>query len=647
MKFAFCLFKYFPFGGLSRDFRAIVETLISRGHQVDIYTLRWEGDLIAGASVIPLKRQSFINYRAYQHFSNFVDKELSQKNYDVIIGFNKIRGLDVYYAADPCYQLKSIKSHKKLHAINPRHHGLQALEEAVFHPMLQTHILALCDNQIRDFYFAYHTPKNRFHLLPPWIDFNKFSIDSPARVREAVRARKGVVEDEKLVLLVGSGFKTKGLDRAIIAIASLPLNLREKVKFFVIGQDDKSAFEKLARKYHIEKNIIFLGGRTDVPDFLVSADILLHPAYSENTGNVLLEAIVSGLPLIVTAVCGFASHVQASKAGIVIPTPFKQTDLNKALLLMLTDENAMNGWREHALNYAKTLNFKPMPQVAADFIESVAKDKKHSKNSLALSKNFYIAEELQDRFHGEKAFDEVMQLQGEVYRQLDGRKTLAFIHNNERYFAKLHQGVGWREIFKNLLRGCLPVISAKNEFLAIKSIDFIGLKTMDIVGFGERGYHPAKKQSFLITRALEKTISLEDYTKTWRSAAPSLLLKRRLIDAVASITKKMHDNGINHRDYYICHLLLDSQVLAEKNEICLYMIDLHRAQIRQKIPFRWRVKDIAGLYYSVNSLGLTRFDYYRFIKRYYGTSLKVALKDQRFWQAVLHKQSILLNKTVR
>lgn len=44
MRVAFCLYKYFPFGGLQRDFMRIAQTVAARGHQVRVYTQSWEGE---------------------------------------------------------------------------------------------------------------------------------------------------------------------------------------------------------------------------------------------------------------------------------------------------------------------------------------------------------------------------------------------------------------------------------------------------------------------------------------------------------------------------------------------------------------------------------------------------------------------------
>jgi len=237
------------------------------------------------------------------------------------------------------------------------------------------------------------------------------------------------------------------------------------------------------------------------------------------------------------------------------------------------------------------------------------------------------------------AFDYLMQLDGERFRDIANRRTLRFTLNDKRYFLKAHYGVGWKEIFKNLLTLRLPVLGARNEWRAIEALTQLGVETMVLVACGERGLNPACRQSFVITEALEETVSLEEFCADWETRPPAsgeaLRLKRALIKRVAGMARRMHAGGINHRDFYICHFLLDisADVFKQSPEaLRLSLIDLHRVQIRKRTPVRWVVKDIGGLYFSSMRIGLTRRDLYRFMKAYRGTSLRVTLReDGKFW----------------
>jgi hypothetical protein len=110
----------------------------------------------------------------------------------------------------------------------------------------------------------------------------------------------------------------------------------------------------------------------------------------------------------------------------------------------------------------------------------------------------------------------------------------------------------------------------------------------------------------------------------------------------------LHERGINHRDFYLCHFLIDLRAADEKNGyegMHLYLIDLHRVQMRKHTPERWIIKDIAGLFFSGMDTGLTRRDLFRFIKTYSGKPLRDALQDDHiFWNRVSHRAITLYKR---
>lgn len=225
-------------------------------------------------------------------------------------------------------------------------------------------------------------------------------------------------------------------------------------------------------------------------------------------------------------------------------------------------------------------------------------------------------------------FEEVLKLNGEIYREVATRRTLNFKFQGESFYIKVHKGTTVKEILKNYLSLRAPVLGAANEYKAINRLTELGVNTMEVVAFGERGVNPLTRESFIITKDLNPTISLEDYCKDWKDNPPSYHVKKLLIEEVARMVKTMHEGGVNHRDCYICHFLLkvpfDGIGLPK-----LSIIDLHRAQIRRRVPQRWRNKDITALYYSTMKIGLKGADYLRFIKKYFNNqSIRCILKAE-------------------
>jgi heptose I phosphotransferase len=232
----------------------------------------------------------------------------------------------------------------------------------------------------------------------------------------------------------------------------------------------------------------------------------------------------------------------------------------------------------------------------------------------------------------------------DIYRNKEGRKTLRFEREGRSFFLKLHSGVGWAEIVKNLLQGRLPVVGAANEYHAVLALDRIGVDTLSVAAYTSTGRNPAAKQSLLVTDDLVGTASLEDYCANWADAPPDPCVRMRLILKLADSARRMHGAGINHRDFYLCHFHLDESSLAEKPLRC-YLIDLHRAQIRGRTPRRWRVKDLAGLYFSAMDCGLQRRDLLRFMHHYSEGGLRQAMgENARLWRQVERRAQQLYRK---
>ena len=261
----------------------------------------------------------------------------------------------------------------------------------------------------------------------------------------------------------------------------------------------------------------------------------------------------------------------------------------------------------------------------------------------------WLRDEFLKTWEGQDVFAQVDALRGEEYRNVKSRRTLRFEFKGKGYFAKIHHGVGWSEIFKNLLALRLPILGAQNEWLAIRRLKELGIETMTAVGYGSKGRNPAARHSFILTEALDNTISLEDYCANWPQNPPSPQVKQELLRQLALTSKTLHDNGICHRDYYICHFLLHDEEKFTRGEIArakLSLIDLHRALIRRNLNERWIIKDVAGLYFSALHIGLRRSDFFRFVRLYSGKTLKRAFsEDASFWQAV-EKRAFALDEKV-
>ncbi len=104
MKLALCLYKYFPYGGLERDFLRILKECHQRGHSVHVYTAEWQGErpreinlhlLRSKLSVISKRLRLEGNHARDRRFFSRLQQALTSEHFDAVIGFNKMPGLDL------------------------------------------------------------------------------------------------------------------------------------------------------------------------------------------------------------------------------------------------------------------------------------------------------------------------------------------------------------------------------------------------------------------------------------------------------------------------------------------------------------------------------------------------------------------------
>lgn len=372
VRLAFVIYRYFPFGGLQRDMLRIAAELQSRGHGIRVYCTSWEGPRPDGMQVRCIRGSRWGNSRRNEVFQRKVAADLAREPADAVVGFNKMPGLDIYFAGDGCFAEQAL-SRGALFRRGARYRHFAADERAVFDAAAATRILLLTERQRELFRKHYDTPDDRMVTLPPGVAADRRAPDDAPQRRRATRAALGMAEGELALLFVGSGFRTKGLDRAITALATL---CREQpsvsARLLVAGQDKRRDYHKQAHRQGVGKQLEFLGGREDVLDLMLAADVLVHPARAEAGGMVLLEAIAAGLPVLTTEACGYAPHVKQSRAGFVLPEPFEQSQFDRALMRCI-DGVFRADCREAALLYARLADLYRLPVAAADQIERWAR----------------------------------------------------------------------------------------------------------------------------------------------------------------------------------------------------------------------------------------------------------------------------------
>ena len=362
----------FPYGGVQRDMLRIAHDCANAGHEVTIYTGEWRGEMPdTRIKVQILPSSGWLNHQKHQSLINAMQQALAENPADLVVGFNRMTGLDAYYAADPCYLERAYKK-GFFYRLTGRYRFFAGAEESVFSTTSHCQVLLLTEREKHSFQQWYGTPDARFHLLPPSIPLEKFAGKNREQCRQYARKQFNLPENANIILTVGSAFARKGVDRAIDALAALPKTLQDYTWLVAIGEyESNSDMQAYTQKRNITHRCIQAGGRPDVADLMVGADVFAHPARSELAGIVLIEAMTAGLPVLVTDVCGYAPHIKQANAGVILASPFNQIAMNEALEHMLQSDQK-SAWQANGQRYVRKINTTSSASAEADYLISLA-----------------------------------------------------------------------------------------------------------------------------------------------------------------------------------------------------------------------------------------------------------------------------------
>jgi UDP-glucose:(heptosyl)LPS alpha-1,3-glucosyltransferase len=372
MRIAVGIMSLFRSGGLQRDCMEIARLVSGYGHDVTLFARHVEDDFKAdGLTIVTLPNAARTNHSRQYQFATDFNRETAGR-FDLTVGFDKLLGLDVLYCADPSKQIRLLRE-PYLNFL-PRYRTYAEIEKSSFAIGRQTKTILLSQTQLIDYWEAWRTEPKRMFLLPPTLGAARRRPEYRDNgVRTAVRSALNLHDNDWVWLGSGVQPKTKGMDRAIQALPRFP---QARLLLAGLNETDKAA-RQIARQAHqlgVADRVIWLGHREDIPEVMAAADLLLHPSRNDTTGTVILEAIVNGLPAIATAVCGYATHIKAAKAGAVIPEPFDQ-QFFEAVIQSARERALASEWSRAGSLYGQRAGLSEGRWCAAQIILAAAQEK--------------------------------------------------------------------------------------------------------------------------------------------------------------------------------------------------------------------------------------------------------------------------------
>ena len=153
-------------------------------------------------------------------------------------------------------------------------------------------------------------------------------------VRLAKRQELGLRDDDVMLVSMGDLIPRKNYAASIRAIAKAN---DSRLQYMICGKGEElENLQKLAKKLGVEKNVHFLGFRTDVKDLLAAADLFLFTTRQEGMPRSMMEAMAAGLPCVASAIRGNVDLIENEVNGYTCAT--EDADGYAAAIKKLADD---------------------------------------------------------------------------------------------------------------------------------------------------------------------------------------------------------------------------------------------------------------------------------------------------------------------
>jgi UDP-glucose:(heptosyl)LPS alpha-1,3-glucosyltransferase len=306
-------------GGRERDCLAVAAGLARLGHGVTLVTSLAPANDVPGVEVVKVPVNGLSNHTRAADFSRAFGRWRGASPVDFSLGFDRMEGLDFFYCAD---QPRPV--HAGWRGLLPRNRTYRRLERAIFGPGSRTHVFFLAEPQRENYARVYGSVENGSEILP--VTLQRAAPAVFYERRDALRAQLGIAPDALLLINVAAYGRQKGVDRLLATLPDLP-----PAQFLSVGIDDPSEFRSQAGSLGVEDRVHFLPYSDDVAGLIGAADLMVHPARAETTGNVIVESLLYGVPVMCSAICGYSTHVVQSGGGVVLSEPFRPEELRDSL----------------------------------------------------------------------------------------------------------------------------------------------------------------------------------------------------------------------------------------------------------------------------------------------------------------------------
>ncbi len=326
-------------GGTERDLFRTAEVLRVLGHEVHLFCSEFGIDAPSG--VVSHRVPALGLGRSAQLWSSAVatQKWIKGSHYDAVVSFGRFFAADVVRCGGGTHRgfLRRMGNEggalrRLWQTMSVYHRSVLAIEKRQFESARMKKVIAVSAGVKRDILANYAVAADKITVLYNGVDPRRFHPAQGCEYRRRVRERWKIPLEAPVVLLVGSGFRRKGLDRLISLWASKKL---ASCYLLVVGTDARIGSYRAWADAVAPGRIVFAGRQDEIENYYAAADLVALMSIQEAFGNVVLEALAAGLPVLVSRDVGAAEVLKGTLLDGIVDRPDQPSELQGRLLRML------------------------------------------------------------------------------------------------------------------------------------------------------------------------------------------------------------------------------------------------------------------------------------------------------------------------
>ena len=362
--------KYGTVGGGERFVYELTERLARNGrYEIHVFANRW----VPGPGPVvfhKIPRVPFPRFPRQAIFAWLAGREVEKGGFDLVHAHDRVFRADVF-------TMHSIPHDAWIRDIRKRRPTLFDRVTAWIERRLMEEggcawhlpVSSIAGEAYRE---RYRIDPSRMRVLHPGVDLARFSSPDRDVCRREVRARYGIGPSEVVILFVGMNFEVKGLDAVIEAMAKAKVVRADTaIRLLVVGKGNVGKYRTLASSLGIGEDVIFSGPvEKGVEEYFLASDLFMMLSAFDTFGMVVLEAMASRLPVIVSANVGAKDLVEEGVNGFVLPDS-RDVDAAAEKILLLLDETRRAAMGEAGRRTAQRHGWDRLAEEVAGVYEEV------------------------------------------------------------------------------------------------------------------------------------------------------------------------------------------------------------------------------------------------------------------------------------